>query len=66
MFSGCLGLPLMFYIISLLWFKGVVPMMLAVNLAIFCYMYCGGCWGYVVVPEAVGMSCGCLGLPLML
>ena len=34
--------PLMLCITSLLWFVGVVSMiMLAVNLAIFCYMYCG-------------------------
>ena len=38
---GCLGLPLMFYITSLLWFVGVVPMIiLAINLAI--HVLCAG------------------------
>ena len=38
--------------------------MLAINLAI--YMYCVPVVGYVGVSEAVGVSSGCLGLPLML
>ena len=39
------------------------------NLAIFCCMYCvpvgEGVIGCLRVSESVGVSCGCLGLPLM-
>ena len=38
--------------------------MLAINLAIFCYMYCVP-GGLGICAEVVGVSCGCLGLPLM-
>ena len=42
-----------------LWFKGV-------SCKLSYLMYCGGDWMSEGVSECVGMSCGCLGRPLML
>ena len=64
--SGCLGLPLSLKITSLLWFLCTIPM---INLKLSfaaCIVRQWGCRRYVGVSEAVGVSYGFLGLPLML
>ena len=65
---GYLGLPLTLWITYLLWFVGVVPMIMLLSYFLL-HVLCaeeGGDWMSEGVSEAVGVSSGCLGLPLML